>query len=307
MRIRGRAGKSTPAPKPLRLGTVASRHRKRPGLAPARPNLVLFFPGELRAAQPSGAVTRDSLVPRALRLCRVWRVGGAAARAGHVLYSPRVGGGGREPGPRVLGLRLAPPPSKRPTRRPDQGAAPPAQVKPPVVHSQRPPYLLHFGFQVHVGASEGLCPPVRDLTLRPGWPPSPLRAWGTGGDASTAAAATHPAPSNFRRPVRRRSGPAARTGNKEAPAANDSRAAPRRHQSPSAARTFAARAQRWQGEGRGRVRGGAPRGARGDWDLAAPFPSLGPAPRTPAVPEAETQPFRFVPCLSGPVESSQEE
>lgn len=58
-------------------------------------------------------------------------------------------------------------------------------------------------------------------------------------------------------------------GNKEGRAANGSRAAPGRRQSPSAARTFAARARRWQGEGRGRVRGGAVLGKLSDPDLVS--------------------------------------
>ncbi|KAM7245363.1 hypothetical protein CapIbe_003889 [Capra ibex] len=58
-------------------------------------------------------------------------------------------------------------------------------------------------------------------------------------DTGATAAATCPARSNFRCPVGC-SRPAAGTGNKEAQAANGSRAPPGSRQSLSAARTFAA-------------------------------------------------------------------
>lgn len=73
-------------------------------------------------------------------------------------------------------------------------------------------------------------------------------------DTGATAADSCPARSNFRPPVGC-SRPAAGTGNKEAQAANGSRAPPGSRQSPSAARTFAAE------RGASKVRGGAAFGA----------------------------------------------
>lgn len=100
--------------------------------------------------------------------------------------------------------------SRAPHRPPAARGRRPAQVKrrcPPPASS----YLLHFGLQVHVCVSKEFL--LLSRISRPGSPGLRLRCryWGrTCGDSSAAAGATRPAPSNFRRPVRR-SQPAAGT------------------------------------------------------------------------------------------------
>lgn len=165
--------------------------------------------------------------------------------------TPSNPGAGTGPGPGAPGPARAPPTAG------GQGAVPRAGE----AAASRAPYLLHFDRQVHVGGSE-VPSPVRDLTSGLVRPPAPPRVlWGP-----TAVRRRYRSHSSraLKLPLPSPRQPAC-SGDREQRGPHSQWQPGSAGQPPITERLthLEARARRWQGEGRGRVRGGAPTRAPG--------------------------------------------